>query len=69
MEWEVFVDAAQTSNKMVFEGADGTFGGVAAVYARWCELEVNVLLAQELFERFRTFVIKPLEAGAEAGNA
>ena len=31
---EVLVGAAETSDEVVFEGADGTFGGIAAVDVR-----------------------------------
>ena len=34
MQREVLVSAAETSNEVVFEGADGTFSGIAAVDVR-----------------------------------
>jgi hypothetical protein len=45
MDGEVLVDAAQASNEVVFEGSDGSFRGVAAMYTRWSELEVDFFLA------------------------
>ena len=32
VEGEIAVSAAEASNEMVFEGAYGAFGGIAAVY-------------------------------------
>ena len=49
MEREVFVDAAQASNEVILEGADGAFGGIAAMNAWWGELKINHFVAEELF--------------------
>jgi hypothetical protein len=68
VEWEVFVDAAEAGDEMIFEGTYGAFGGIAAVYAGWGKLEVDVFLTEELFKRFSTFVVEALEAWAEAGG-
>jgi hypothetical protein len=68
MEGEVLVNATQSSNKLVFEGSDGTFGGIVAMDSRWHKLEVDVFLAQKLFQGFGTFIVKALEAGLKAGG-
>ena len=41
VQGKVFVNAAETSDKMVFERANRTFGGVTAVDTGWDELEVD----------------------------
>ena len=61
VEREVFVDAAQSSNEMILEGADGAFGGIAAMNAWWGELKGNFFFAEELFQRFGAFVVETLE--------
>jgi hypothetical protein len=33
VEWKEWIGGAETCNEMVFEGADGPFGGVAAMNA------------------------------------
>jgi hypothetical protein len=64
VEGEVFVDAAQASNEMILEGADGSFGGIATVDSGWGELKINNFFAEELLQSFRAFIIKPLEKRA-----
>jgi hypothetical protein len=49
---------------VVFEGADGTFSGISTVNAGWRKLEVNVFLAEELFQGLGTFIVKALEVRA-----
>jgi hypothetical protein len=65
VEGEVLVNAAEASNEVVFECADGAFGSVSAMYAGWGELKVNVFFLSELFQGLSTFIVKALEAGAE----
>jgi hypothetical protein len=64
VEREVFVNAAKASNEMILEGADGSFGGIAAVDSGWGKLKINNFFAEELFQRFRAFIVKPLEKRA-----
>ena len=61
VEREVFVDAAKASNEVILEGADGAFGGIAAVDAWWGELKVNYFFAEELFQSFGAFIVETLE--------
>ena len=69
MKGEFFVDTAQAGDEMVFEGSDGAFGSIAAMDARWGELEVDRLVPQELLEGDGAFVVEALELGAKAGSA
>ena len=50
VEWEIFIDAAKPSNKVVFERADRTFCSVAAVQARRDELIIDVFRGEKLFQ-------------------
>jgi hypothetical protein len=68
VEREVFVDTAKASNEVILEGADGAFGGIAAVDAGRGELEVNFLFAEELLQCFRAFKVETLKAGTQAGG-
>lgn len=51
---------------MVLEGADGAFGGVAALHLGWGELVVNIMCCQVLTEELTDFVVEKLELGLEA---
>ena len=44
MKWEVFVNAAETGDEMVFEGANGSFSSVATMDVGRCKLEVHILV-------------------------
>ena len=44
MDGEIGCGGAKARDKMVFEGADGAFGGVAAVGVGWNKLVFHVLL-------------------------
>ena len=48
---------------MIFEDADGTFGGVATVGVRGNELEVNVVLAEGFLHGVGALVVKDVEGG------
>ncbi len=67
MQRKVAIGAAEARNEMVFESADGAFGGICAMDARRNELEIHMLFAQKLFERSRAFVVQFLELRAETG--
>jgi hypothetical protein len=66
VEREVGVGAAQASNEVVLEGANGAFGRIGAVKTRRDELEVDVLVEEELLESSGALVVEALELGAEA---
>jgi hypothetical protein len=51
MEGKVFVNAAKSSDEVIFERADCTFGGVSSMEAWRHELIVDICLVQEFFER------------------
>jgi hypothetical protein len=44
------VGAAEASNEVVFEGANGSLCSVASMDMRWCELEVNGIVRHELLQ-------------------
>ena len=68
MQGGVFVDATQSSNKVILERAYRTFGGVASVDTRRDELEVNSFVAQEIFECSGALVIEALELGSKSSG-
>ena len=68
MEWEILVDTAETGNEMVFERADGAFGGIATVHAGRDELKVDIGVVQKLLECRRAFVVEAVEFGSEASG-
>jgi hypothetical protein len=49
MKGKVRIGAAEASDEVVFQSVDGTFWGIAAMDARWDELEVDVFLVHVLF--------------------
>ena len=57
---KVGVGAAEPGNEMVFVGADGSFGGVAAMVIRRDKLEVNAFRSHVGFQDVRAFIIKAL---------
>jgi len=67
VEGKMFVDTAKAGDEMVFERPDGAFGGIATMDARRGKLKVDVLVAEELFERLGALVVQALEAWVESG--
>ena len=65
MQGEVFVDAAQAGNEVIFERADGTFGSVASMHAGGYQLEVDTFVDEKGFEGSRAFVVQSMKLGAE----
>ena len=57
------VNSAEGGNKMIFEGANGTFGGVDTVLLRGNTLENDSVLAEGVFERLRAFIVQNVEFG------
>ncbi len=68
MEREIFVDAAQAGDEVIFERANCTFSGVAAVETRRHQLIVDVFVDKELFECRGALVVQTLEFWAQAGG-
>ena len=68
VEGKVFVDAAESSNEVIFECTDGPLGGVPAMYTGRDELVVDVFSGEKLLEDTGAFVIETLELGAEASE-
>ena len=67
IEGEIWVCAAQTSDKMVFECPDGPFRCVSSVNMRWHKLTLDVFFIEERFESFGCFVVESLKFGFESG--
>jgi hypothetical protein len=65
---EVAVGRGETGDEVVFESPDGSLCGVAAVDARWSELEIDVGAGDELFQDVAGFVVKALELWSEASG-
>ena len=42
LEWKSGVCAAEDGDEVIFESADGSFGGVAAMAAGWGQLEIDI---------------------------
>ena len=51
---------------MKFEGANGTFRGIASVLIGWDELIVDLLLNEKVFEDLRALVVQFLEFGSQS---
>ena len=66
MEGEVGVGGAKPGDEVVLKGADGAFGGVAAVDPGRSKLEVDALLGHVGLKDGGGFVVKFLELGAKA---
>jgi hypothetical protein len=44
---EAGVGQAESGNEMIFEGVNCSFGGIAAMDARWSKLKINVRVVEE----------------------
>ena len=60
---KVGVIRGMSGAKIIFECADRTFGGVAAVGVRGNKLEVNVLLVEGFLYGVGALVVEDLESG------
>jgi hypothetical protein len=67
MQGKVLVDAAKTSDEMILEGADATFGCISVIHSRRYELEIDFLLMHKLLEDLGTFVVEALETRFQSG--
>jgi hypothetical protein len=68
VEREVWVGAAEASNEVILEGANGALGHIGTVNTRRDEPEVNVLIMLEFLERSGALVVESLELGAETST-
>jgi hypothetical protein len=66
VEREIRVSAAEASNEVVLEGADGPFGCIATVQMRGSKLKVDMFGSHEGLEGCRGFVVQALELRSEA---
>jgi hypothetical protein len=49
MDREIWVGATESGKKVVLEGANGAFGRVSTLDARWDTLEVSALFNEKFF--------------------
>ena len=63
MGGKVGVARGESDEKMIFECADRTFGGVAAVGVQGNKLEVNVVLSEGFLHGVGALVVKDVESG------
>lgn len=68
MEWEVGISCAEACYEVIFEGADGTFGGIASVYAGRNKLEVDGFTGHVGLENAGGFVVEFLKFGFKASG-
>ena len=52
------VNGAKNGDKMILESADGTFGGVGAVFFWWNALKLDIVFLERVFEILGAFVVK-----------
>ena len=64
--WEVGVTRGQYSAKVILEGANCTFGGVAAMGIWGDKLEVDILFAEGVLHGSGAFVVKDVESGSRS---
>ena len=62
--WEVGVTRGESSAKVILEGANCTFGGVAAMGIWGDKLEVDIVFAEGVLHGARAFVAKDVESGS-----
>ena len=60
---KVSVARCESGTEIIFEGADCTFGGVAAVGVRGNKLEVNVVLEEGFLHGVGELIVEDLESG------
>jgi len=68
VEGEVGVSGTEAGDEMIFERADGAFGGIAAVEVRGDQLVVDLVFLEELLEGGGSLIVESLELGAEAAG-
>jgi len=60
MKREVFVRAAEAGDEVVFERANGAFGGIASVDVGRDQLIINLFGSEVVLEGCRGFIVKTL---------
>jgi hypothetical protein len=66
MQGEIRVRGAEASNKVILEGAYGSFGGITTVQMGGCQLKVDVFRGHEGLEGGRGFVVEALKLWTQA---
>jgi hypothetical protein len=66
IQWEVRVSGAQACNEVIFERADGSFGCVALMNMRGCQLKIDVRGNEKILECASCFIVETLEEGFES---
>ena len=62
--WEVGVTRGQSSTEGILEGANCTFGGVAAMGIWGDKLEVDIVFAEGALHSAGAFVVKDVDSGS-----
>jgi hypothetical protein len=57
LNWEVGVGCAQCSNEMIFEGLDGSFGGIDAVVVWFYKLDTDLLGCEVCHDPFLCLIV------------
>ena len=60
---KIGVERSKSGAKIIFECADRTFGGVAAVCVQGDKLEVNVVFAEGFLNFVGALVVEDVESG------
>jgi hypothetical protein len=62
-ERELGVNGAEDGDKMVFEGANGTFSSIGTVFFGWDSLILDLVLHESILEVLRAFIVQDMEVG------
>ena len=63
MHWKVWLNAAETGQKVIFERPNGLFGSIHAMDVRQDDLESNFVVAKVFFDRIGALVVHDVHAG------
>jgi hypothetical protein len=61
VEREAGIGQAESGDEVIFEGANRSFGGIAAMDAGWSKLKINFRVVEEGLECRGRFIVKTLE--------
>ena len=66
MGWEVGVTRGKSRTKVIIEGANRTFGGVATMGIWGEKLEVDIVFSEGVLNGAGSFVVEDMESGSRA---
>ena len=64
VEWEVWVDSAESSDEVILPSADRTLGSVTAMQMGGHELKIYIFVSHEFLQKSTALIVKALEFGA-----